>query len=59
MKSLSPEDQVFLIQALQGNLAGIMQDAAHLRDLLATLAEEKSRPHYCKLSVPMACALLS
>jgi hypothetical protein len=41
MKSLSADDQVFLIQALQGNLAGIMQDASHLRDLLATLAEEK------------------
>jgi hypothetical protein len=41
MKSLSPDDQVFLIQALQGNLAGIIQDASHLRDLLATLAEEK------------------
>jgi len=41
MKSLSADDQVFLIHALQGDLAGIMQDAAHLRDLLATLAEEK------------------
>src|ERR1035437_3675703 len=41
MKSLSPDDQVFLIKALQGNLAGIIQDASHLRDLLATLAEEK------------------
>jgi len=41
MKSLSADDQVFLIQALHGNLARIMQDASHLRDLLATLAEEK------------------
>ena len=41
MKFLSSDDQVFLIQALRGNLAGIMQDASHLRDLLATLAEEK------------------
>jgi hypothetical protein len=41
MKSLSADDQVFLIQALQGNLARIMQDASHLRDLLATLSEEK------------------
>jgi hypothetical protein len=41
MKSLSADDQIFLIQSLQGNLAGIMQDAAHLRDLLASLAEEK------------------
>jgi hypothetical protein len=41
MKSLSAEDQVYLIQALGADLAGIMQDAAHLRDLLATLADEK------------------
>jgi hypothetical protein len=41
MKSLSPDDQVFLIQALHGNLARIIQDASHLRDLLAILAEEK------------------
>jgi len=41
MKSLSADDQVFLIQALGADLAGIMQDASHLRDLLATLAEEK------------------
>jgi hypothetical protein len=41
MKSLSADDQIFLIQSLQENLAEIMQDAAHLRDLLATLAEEK------------------
>jgi hypothetical protein len=41
MKSLSADDQIFLIQSLLGNLAAIMQDAAHLRDLLATLAEEK------------------
>ena len=31
MKSLSVDDQVYLIQALNGNLAGIMQDASHLR----------------------------
>jgi hypothetical protein len=41
MKSLSADDQVFLIEALKINLGGIMQDASHLRDLLATLAEEK------------------
>jgi len=41
LKSLSADDQVFLIQALHGNLTGIMQDASHLRDLLATLADEK------------------
>jgi len=33
MKSLSADDQLFLIQALEGNLVGIMQDASHLRDL--------------------------
>jgi hypothetical protein len=41
MKSISADDQIFLIQALKGDLTGIMQDASHLRDLLATLAEEK------------------
>ena len=41
MKPLSADDQLFLIQALQGNLLGIMQDASHLRDLLATLSDEK------------------
>ncbi|HTX91266.1 MAG TPA: hypothetical protein VMC09_08620 [Anaerolineales bacterium] len=41
MKSLSPDDQVFLIEALGPDLAGILEDAAHMRDLLATLAEEK------------------
>lgn len=41
LKSLSADDQVFLIQALEGSLARTMQDASHLRDLLATLAEEK------------------
>ena len=39
MKSLSADDQVFLIQSMGAELAGIMQDALHLRDLLATLAE--------------------
>jgi hypothetical protein len=41
MKSLSPDDQTFLVQSLGADLAGILQDAPHLRDLLATLAEEK------------------
>ena len=41
MKSLSADDQIYLIQALKGHLAGIMQHDSHLRDLLATLAEEK------------------
>jgi hypothetical protein len=41
MKSLSADDQIFLIQSLEGSLVSIMQDAAHLRDLLASLAEEK------------------
>jgi hypothetical protein len=39
MKSISADDQVFLIQSLGSNLVGILQDASHLRDLLATLAE--------------------
>jgi len=56
MKSLSPDDQVFLIQALQGNLAGIIQDASHLRDLLATLAEEKVGGLPCyRRSARMVC----
>jgi hypothetical protein len=41
MKSLSPDDQAFLVQSLGADLAGILQDAPHLRDLLATLAEDK------------------
>jgi hypothetical protein len=41
MKSLSADDQVFLVRALGADLARIMQDAPHLRDLLAILAEEK------------------
>jgi hypothetical protein len=41
MKSLSAEDQVFLIEAIGADLPGVLQDASHLRDLLATLAEER------------------
>jgi hypothetical protein len=39
MKSLSVDDQLFLIEALGKDLATILQDAPHLRDLLATMAE--------------------
>ena len=41
MKSLSADDQVFLIQALGRNLLGILQEASHLRDLLAALSEDE------------------
>jgi hypothetical protein len=41
MKSLSPDDQAFLVQSLGADLAGILEDAPHLRDLLATLAEDR------------------
>jgi hypothetical protein len=39
MKSLSSQDQVFLIEALGQDLPKILQDSQHLRDLLATLAD--------------------
>ena len=41
MRSLSPADQVYLVEALGADLAAILQQARFLRDLLATLAEEK------------------
>jgi len=41
MKSLAPEDQVYLIGALGARLAPILKEARFLRDLLATLAEGK------------------
>jgi hypothetical protein len=41
MRSLAADDQLYLIQALGPDLAGIMQDAVHLRDQLATMAEQK------------------
>jgi hypothetical protein len=39
MKSLSAKDQIYLIAALGPKLAGIIQEARHLRDLLATMAD--------------------
>jgi hypothetical protein len=39
MRSLSVEDQLYLIEALGTSLSGILQDARHLRDLLATMAD--------------------
>ena len=39
LKSLSVEDQVFFIQALGRDLAAVLQDARHLRDLLAITAQ--------------------
>ncbi|MCX7012945.1 MAG: hypothetical protein NTW86_10380 [Candidatus Sumerlaeota bacterium] len=39
IKSLSPADQTFLIESVGTRLAGIMEDAAHLRDLLAAMAD--------------------
>jgi hypothetical protein len=41
MRSLSPEDQLLLVGALGPRLAGIVRDASHLGDLLATLAHEE------------------
>ena len=37
-KSLSPEDQIYLLQTVDGELAGLLQEARHLRDLLAALS---------------------
>jgi hypothetical protein len=41
MKSLSADDQLFLLEALGEHLAGILKDAERLRDLLAMLADER------------------
>lgn len=39
LKSLAPEDQIFMIETLGPRLAGILREARHLRDLLATMAQ--------------------
>ena len=39
MKSLAVNDQLYLIEALGPHLVGILQEARHLRDLLATIAD--------------------
>jgi hypothetical protein len=41
MRSLGPEDQVFLLQALGPDLADVLQSARHLRDLLATMSDQR------------------
>ena len=41
MKSLSSEDQLYLIQSIGPDLAQVLQDARHLRDILATMAEQQ------------------
>lgn len=41
MKSLSIEDQLFLIQSIGPDLPEVLQSARHLRDILATLAEPR------------------
>jgi hypothetical protein len=41
MRSLGSDDQLYLIEAIGPDLAGVMQDAVHLRDQLATMAEQK------------------
>ena len=41
MKSLSVDDQLYLIEALGPNLVGILQSASNLRDILATMAEKQ------------------
>jgi hypothetical protein len=41
MKSLSVENQLFLIASIGPDLAGVIQSAARLRDILATLAEQQ------------------
>ncbi len=38
LKSLAPQDQLYLIDAIGPKLAGVIQEARHLRDLFATLS---------------------
>jgi hypothetical protein len=45
LKSFAPADQEFLIDALGARLAGILQEARYLRDLLATLADVQVEEH--------------
>jgi len=39
MRALAIDDQIYLIEAIGPGLVQVMQDAAHLRDLLATIAD--------------------
>jgi hypothetical protein len=41
MKSLSSEDQLYFIQSIGPGLADVVQSAPHLRDILATMAEQR------------------
>ena len=41
IRSLSPDDQTYLIEALGSNLVKIVQSAASLRDIFATLSDYK------------------
>jgi hypothetical protein len=41
MRSLASADQLFLIQSIGPDLAGVLQSARHLRDILATMAEQR------------------
>jgi hypothetical protein len=43
MRSLVPDDQLFLVEALGGALARVIGEARHLRDLLAIVAEARVR----------------
>ncbi len=38
-RALATDDQIYLIEAIGPGLVQVMQDAAHLRDLLATIAD--------------------
>jgi len=41
LRSLSVDDRIYLIQALGADLVGVIQNAGHLRDLLAVIAEQQ------------------
>jgi len=41
LKSLAPDDQQFLVEALGNRLVDVVQSAPYLRDMLAALAEER------------------
>ena len=41
MRALETENQIFLIDAIGGKLADVLQQSRYLRDLLATLAEHR------------------
>ncbi len=45
VKSLVPADQIYLIDTLDGRLAGILREGRFLRDLLATMADTEVEQH--------------